>query len=55
MDITRLEGALKVTNPHLISRKGKPICLYTIGWKYPIHIDTPTMIGWNSHAQDMEC
>ena len=29
-----------------ISPKGKPLGSHMVGWNYPIHPDTPTMIGW---------
>jgi hypothetical protein len=27
--------------------KGKPLGFHMVGWKYPVHPDTPTMIGWS--------
>ena len=26
--------------------KGKPLSSHMVGGKYPVHLDTPTMIGW---------
>ena len=33
-------------NPHLIILNSKPLGSHMVGWKYPIDLDTPTMIGW---------
>ena len=29
-----------------ISPKGKLLGSHTVGWKYPVHMDTSTLIGW---------
>ena len=29
-----------------VSPKGEPLGSHMLGWKYPVHQDTPTMIGW---------
>ena len=58
--ITRIRGPLKTTAPfkseHIvqariskptsISPMGKSLGSNMVGWKYPIHLDTPTVIGW---------
>ena len=31
---------------HLFAPKGKPLRSHVIRWKYAVHLDTPTMIGW---------
>ena len=30
----------------LISHKGKPLRSHVVGWKYPVHLDNPTMNRW---------
>ena len=58
--ITRVRGPWRLLPPftgeHLaraqiswfapISLKGKPLGSHMVGWKYLVHPDTPTMIGW---------
>ena len=30
----------------LISPKGRPLRSHIVGWKYLVHLDTPTVVGW---------
>ena len=59
--IMRIRGHLKLLPPpfkgehlngcrqanlHLSPLKRKPLGSHMVGYKYPVHLDTPTMIGW---------
>ena len=41
-----LEWAWTSNTTTSISSDGKPLGSHTVGWKYPIHLNTPTMIGF---------
>ena len=40
---------------HNFLPKGEPLGLYMVGWKYPVHPDTPTMDHRYEAALEIKC